>query len=131
MDEKGEIQRGRSFGKLFDGAARSEDIYFVLEQIHAQGLHELAGIRLVALAIEQIPQPFKLRHVPHVHGMMALLVHPVRGYAVFSEIIHLFRADLDFHPFTFRSYDRAVQALIPVGLGHGNIILETSGHRFP
>ena len=46
-------------------------------------------------------------------------------------MVHLFRADLNLDPLFFRADDRGVQALIHVGLGHGDVILELARHGFP
>ena len=45
--------------------------------------------------------------------------------------MHFLGAYLDFDAFAVRPDDRGVQALVAIGLGHGNIVLEAPVHRLP
>ena len=49
MDEEGEVQRRRTFGEFLYVARGREDIDFVLEEIHAQGVHEFLGVGFLPL----------------------------------------------------------------------------------
>ncbi len=93
-------------------------------------MHELARIRLVALALEDLAQPGELLQVLGVDPSL-LLVQPVRGHAVLGLPVHLFGTDLDLDALALGPDDRGVQALVAVGLGHGDVVLEAPVHRFP
>lgn len=45
--------------------------------------------------------------------------------------MHLLGADLDFDPLALGPDDRGMQALVAVGLGHGNIVFEAARHGLP
>ena len=62
--------------------------------------------------------------------LFAILVQPVRGNAVFGDVMHALRADLNFYRGTVRADQRGMQRLIAIFLGDGNIVLELSRHRF-
>ncbi len=131
MDEEGEVERRRAFGKLLDVARRGEDVDLILEEVHAQGVHELLGVGFLPLPVDDLAQPFEFGGVLHVHRVVALLVEPVRGHAVLGQTVHLLGAYLDFDALALGTDDRGVQALVPVGLGHGNVVLEAPGHGLP
>ena len=130
MDVKGEVQRCGPFGKFLDVAVGRVDIDLVFEQIQTQGEHEFFGISLVALALENFPQPGKLFQVFGIDPSL-FLIQPVGGHAMFGLPMHLFRTNLDFDAFALRPDDSGVQALVAVGLGHGDVVFEASVHRLP
>ena len=131
VDKEGKIQGRGAFGQLLHFSGGGKDVDFLFKEIETQRLHELARVRLLALALQQVAQPLELGHVLHGQSMVALLVHPVRGHAVFGQIVHFFGADLDFHPLALGADDRAVEALVSVGLGHGNIVFKAARHGLP
>ena len=131
MDEEGEVQRRRALGELLHVPGGREDVDFILKEIHAQRVHELLGVGFLPLPVDDFAEPFEFRGVLDAHRVVALLVHPVRGHAVLGQTVHLLRADLDFNPFAFGADDRGVQALVAVGLGHGDIVFETPRHGLP
>ena len=53
------------------------------------------------------------------------------GNTELSAAVHIPRADLNLHRFTAGPHHRGMQALIHVELGHGDIVLEPTGHRAP
>ena len=76
-------------------------------------------------------EPFEFRGVLDADRVMALLVQPVRGHAVLGQTVHLLGADLDFDSLALGPDDRGMQALVAVGLGHGNIVFEAARHGLP
>ena len=50
---------------------------------------------------------------------------------VFRPFVHRPGPDLDLDPFSVGADNRRVERLVVVGLGHGDIILEPPGDRFP
>ena len=103
VDLVGEVQRGGSRGQRFDLALGGEDIDLVLEEhVDLQALHELLGIRQLALPVDHRAKPAKLGVLARLgaaHAVLRapadLLVHPVRRDAELGHLVHLARADLD------------------------------------
>ena len=56
----------------------------------------------------------------------ALFVLPVRGDAVFGDLVHLFGANLDLERDAVRTDDGGVERLVHVRLGRADIVLETA-----
>ena len=58
------------------------------------------------------------------------LVQPVRGDPVLRGLVHGVGADLDLDDLPVVAHDRGVQALVAVGLRHGDVVLEPAldGH---
>ena len=130
VDQKGEIQRRSPLGQLLDVPGRGVDIDLVLEEVHFQRVHEFARIRLVALAFKNFPQPGELLQILAVDPAL-FLVQPVRGHAVLGLAVHVLGADLNFDALALGPDDSGVQALVAVGLGHGNIVFEAPVHGPP
>ena len=53
------------------------------------------------------------------------------GHAFFGQPVHFLGADLNLDALAARTDHRGVQALVHVGLGHGDVIFKTPGDRFP
>ena len=51
------------------------------------------------------------------------------GKTFFGNLIHTFRTNLYFYPFSFRSHDGDVQRLVSVALRHGKPVAQTFGVR--
>src|SRR5215212_4965207 len=130
VDGVGEVDRRRAGGQRLDLALRSEHIDLVLEEIGAEGLDELARVRLVLLPVHQLAHPGKPLVVACLAGA-AMLVEPVRGDAELRRLVHFARAHLDLERPAFRSDHGRVQRLVAVQLRHGDVVLEAAGHRLP
>ena len=130
VDVEGEVQRRGAFGQFLHVTGRGVDVDLVLEQVQLERMHELARVRFVALALEDLAQPGELFQVLGVDPAL-FLVQPVRGHTVFGLPVHLFGTDLDLDALAFGPDDRGMQALVAVGLGHGDIVLEAPVHRLP
>ena len=63
-----------------------------------------------------------------VVGRLLALVHPVRCNAAFGHGIHRLRANLELHGGAQGADQRGVQALVAIGLGDGDVVLETARH---
>ncbi|MNY57268.1 hypothetical protein D3C86_1934500 [compost metagenome] len=61
----------------------------------------------------------------------ALFVSPVRGDPEFCGTVHFPGTDLHFCRLSAGTYNCGVQRLIHICFGHGDIVLETAGHRLP
>ena len=131
VDEEGEVQRGRALGEFLHVSGGREDVHFVLEQVHAQGVHEFLGVGFLPLPVDDLAEPFELGGVLDVHRVVPFLVQPVRSHSVFGQPVHLLRAYLDFDALALGPDHRRVQALVPVGLGHGDVVLEAARNRLP
>ena len=130
MDMEGKVQRRGAFGQFLDVAGWRVNVNFVMEEIHFQGVHELLGTGFVTLTFENFIEPGELGQVLAVDSSV-LLVQPVGRDAVLGLPVHLLRADLDLDALRVRAYDGGVQALVAVGLGHGDVVLEAALYGFP
>ena len=106
-------------------AAGREDKDLVVEHIHLEAVDIVLGVGLL-LALEQAADPFKFLFVARFD---ALLVFPVRGHAVFGGLMHLLGADLHLKGDALVADDRGMQALVHIGLGRGDIVLEAPGQE--
>jgi hypothetical protein len=66
-----------------------------------------------------------------VEAIAGVLVLPVRGNAAIRDGVHVGRADLQFDPAIARPQEGGVDRPVPVGLGHGDVVLEPVGQRPP
>ena len=125
MDGVGKVDGGGAGGQGHDPALGGEDEDLVVKHIDFQGLDVFLGVR-VLLAFQKPPYPLK---VLLRAGAGALLVLPVGGNAVFRRLVHLPGADLHLKGNALSADDRGVQALVHVGLGGGDIVLEPAGNQ--
>ena len=132
VDAVGEINRDGAFRQVDDVAIRREDEDFVREDVNFERLEILARVTVFLLEIDHLAQPAHLLiHLAARNGALALLlVLPVRRDAVFRDLVHLERADLDFERVALR-HDRRVQRLVAVRLRHGDVVFETARNRLP
>ncbi len=87
------------------------------------------GIAHIALPFEELAEPGQ----PDLKNILALvcgsfLVTPVGGDPVFSRPMHLLGPDLDFKGNTPVAYNRGVEGLIAIALGHGDVVAKTPGN---
>ena len=130
MDHESEVQRCGPFGQFLHVAGGRVDVNLVLEEIHLQGVHKLAGVALFTLALKNFAQPGKLLQIFAVDAAF-FFIQPVGGHAVFGLTVHIFSPNLDFNTFSVGANDRGVQALVAIGFGHGDIVFEASVHGPP
>ncbi len=126
----GKINRRALLGQLLDIPVRSEHINLFREQVDLHRRHELFRIFEFFLPLEHLPQPAKTALVGSL-GTLAFLVFPVRRDPLFGNPMHFGGTNLYFHALAGRPKHRGVQGLVHVGLGHGDVILETPGDRLP
>ena len=119
----GEVDGGGSGGQILHVAVGGEHKHLVGEHIHLQGVDEF--LRVGALLIfQQAAHPLVL--ALGAGALPVLLVLPVGGYAVFGNLMHLFGADLHLEGNAVVAHDGGVKALVAVGLGGADIVLEAS-----
>ena len=134
-----EVERRGAGAQVHDLALGREDEDLVLEQVDAQVLEEL--VRVVHLALDR---PVEAAADPrdllvdalvvgaHVAlGVARALVEPVGGDAVLGLLVHLEGADLDLDGARLGAHHGGVEALVAVGLGRGDVVLEAAGQRVP
>ena len=68
------------------------------------------------------------RDVLGPEAQVTLFVLPVGGDSVFRDPVHLLGPNLDLDGLVLRPHDRGVQAAVPVGLGHRDVVFETPDH---
>ena len=122
VDGKGKVEYGGSLWQFVQIAFGSEHKHFVLVQVQFELVH---GIQVVVGVFQRFPDGVQ----PFVQTAFTLdaFVSPVSGQAFFGNLIHTFRTDLYFHPFTFRSHDSDVQRLVSVALRYGQPVAQTFG----
>jgi len=62
-------------------------------------------------------------------AFVTALVHPVAGHAGIGHAVHVTSTNLHLNWRAIRPEQRGVQALVAVGLGNGDVILELAGDR--
>ena len=82
----------------------------------------------ILLRLEQAADPGKLLLVSGADAGAAGFVLPVCGDAVFADAVHLPGADLHLEHDALLAEDGRVHALVAVGLGCGDVVLEPSRH---
>ncbi len=126
VDGVGEVDRRGTGRQLADLALRREDVDGVLVEVGAEGVHELTRVARVLLPLHHVPDPRR--------GVLAgrlVLVEPVRRDAELRDAVHLGSADLDLERVTAGPDHGGVEGLIPVELGHRDVVLEPARHRLP
>ena len=126
VDGVGEVD-GRCTGReVCHVAARGEDKDLVGKHIDLERVDEFFRVG-VLLVFEKAAHPF----VVVLTGIAgdALLILPVRGNAVFGDLVHLLGADLHLEGDTVRADDRGVERLVHVRLGCADIVLEAAEDR--
>ena len=125
----GEVDRRRARGQRLHLSLRREDVHLLVEDVHAEGLHELPRIALVGVKVHQLLHPGDPLGV--LRAALAALVHPVRCDSELRLAVHLARAHLDLERPPLRTDHRRVQRAVAVELRHRDEILEPARHRLP
>ncbi|KAG1249073.1 hypothetical protein G6F65_019271 [Rhizopus arrhizus] len=112
-----------------DLAARREHVHGIREQVDFDVFQELTGIARLALDVQQRLQPLVRALLQVVQGQVGALVEPVRRHAFLGHMMHVARAELEFHRRAVGTHQRRVQGLVAVHLGNGDVVLELAGHR--
>ena len=126
VDGVGEVDGRCTGGEVCHVAARGEDKDLVGKHIDLERVDEFLRVG-VLLVFEKAAYPFVVG-LACVAGD-ALLRLPVRGNAVFGDLVHLLGADLHLEGDTVRADDRGVERLVHVGLGRADIVLEAAEDR--
>ncbi len=108
-------------------ALRRKDKYFVLKNIGFKRMHKFVRVTRSVFRFDQPGNPFQL-FVDFLFGAGAALVFPMSTHTVFGNVMHLPGTDLHFKRNAVPPDNRGMKRTVQVGLGGGNIILETSGH---
>ena len=115
---------GRGPGGQVDHiAVGREHEHLVGEHVHLQRVDEVLGVG-VLLILQQAAHPLVAALV--AGALPVLLVLPVGGHAVFGDLVHLLGADLHLEGDAALAHHRGVQALVHVGLGGADIVLEAA-----
>ena len=125
-----EIDRPRALRQIDDITLRREDIDLVGEDVQLHRVHKFLRIRRV-LPFQKPPEPGNFRVEILAARLLPFFVTPMRRDAVFRNMMHFPRADLDFHRLPARPNHRRVERLVHIRLRDGNVIFETIGQRFP
>ena len=91
-------------------------------------MEQVAGVLADALVFQQLADPGQAL-VQLIVSIQPFLVLPVGGNAILCLFIHLAGADLHLKGDGFAANHGGVQALVAVGFGGGDIILEAVGQR--
>ena len=121
VDGIGEIDRGGLRRQVDDVAPGGKDEHLVGEHVDLQGVDELLRVR-VLLVLQQAADPL-VGLLPRL-ALDALLVLPVGRHAVLRDGVHVVGPDLHLKGDARLADDGGVQALVHVGLGRGDIVLE-------
>ena len=130
VDGIGKIDRRRPQRHLLDHALRREHIDHIVEQIEFDRVHELAIIGQIPLPFHELVQPAECFPI-FLFKLTALLVLPVRGNTLFTNPMHLVRANLKLHVLSLQAGYGRVQGLVQVRLRNRNVVLEPSRDRPP
>ena len=130
VDHIGKIDGRGAGGEVDHVALGGKDEDLVGKHVDLQVVEEVLRVGLL-LAFQQAPDPGKAVLVAGAQHGAALthLVFPVGGNAVFSRVMHLPGADLHLEGDARAADNGGVDALIHIGLGGGDIVLETPGNR--
>ena len=139
MDRIGEIERSGPHAEVEHLALGGEDVDLLVVQLDLERMQKLLRILdLVARGpIETALEGVDLVIQALGAGVLAsartarAFVEPMRGDAIFGLLVHLVRANLNLERTGRGTDDRGVQALVVVGLGHVDVILEAPGHGRP
>src|SRR3989338_933632 len=128
-----EVNRRRVLRQVNDVAFRGQDENPVFEKIYFQRFKKLFGSADFGLPFPQLLDPAEFFFVkPRSFVRFAGFgVGPVRGNAVLGDFMHLFRPYLKFGDFVVQTKNGCVNALITVGFGQGDVVLDFVRQRTP
>ena len=123
MDIIGKVD-GRSTGRQVDDIAlRGKDEDLVGEHIHFQGVDILLGVGAL-LILQQAAHP--LVATLFSNAATTVFILPVGGDTVLRHLVHLVGADLHLEGDAVVAQHRGVKALVHIGLGGADIVLESA-----
>ena len=128
----GEIDRRRAARQLDQLPLRREAEHLVGVEFQLGVFQELVRRGRILQDFQQVLHPAEALHVGAVDLLVRRLVDPVRGDAVFRDVVHLGGADLHLDLLVARlaQRDAGVQRLVAVGFRGGDVVLEPAGdHR--
>ena len=123
VDVIGEVDGRGSGGEVDDVATGGEHEHLVGKHIYLQGVDEVLGVGAL-LVLQQAADPLIAALVPG--PLTVLLILPVGGDAVFGHLVHLTGADLHLEGNTVLAHHGGVEALVHIGLGGADIVLEAA-----
>src|SRR5206468_5253931 len=110
---------------------RREDVHLVLEEVGLQRVDELLRPAYdILLPVHQLAQPGDFGIELGVLAN-ALLISPVRGYAVLRDPMHLAGADLDLERFAVEAENGSVERLVEALLWARDVVVELAWQRVP
>ena len=127
------VYGGGAHGQRQNLAVRGEYVNGVVEQLGLEGFGQIAALVAVGdifTPFEQLSEPRDFLLVSLV-AFAAFFVAPVSGHAKFGKLVHVKRANLDFHALVFGADNDSVQALVIVGFGVGNVVVKLAWYRLP
>ena len=128
VDGVGKVDAVCSRRQVDDVALRGEGKDLLRQQVALQIVEQVAGILADALVFQQLADPCQPL-VQFIVALEALLILPVGGNAVLGLLVHGAGAYLHLKGDALVADDGGVEALVAVGLGGGDIVLEAVGQR--
>ena len=128
MDRIGKIDAGSAGGQVDDIALGGKGKHFLRQQVALEVVQQIAGILADALVFQQLAHPCQT-FVQLVVAIQTFFILPVGRNAVLGLLVHLAGADLHLKGDALVADDGGVQALVAIGLGSGDIVLEAVGQR--
>ncbi len=129
VDGIGKIDGSRVFWQIKDIAIGREDKDTVLEDIEFDFINEFIRVFRLALDIDDILDPVWLLFV--AAWLVLGFVMPMGGNTKQGFFVHFLGADLEFGRLVIRAKDGRMQALVAIGLGHGDVVFDAIGFRLP
>ena len=130
MDGVGEVDGTGVLGQDHDLALGGEGVDLLGIQVDLEGRHELVGVGHLALPFHELADPGEAGFV--LGGdIVAGLVLPVGGDAFFGDTMHVLGADLHFKLMAAGRDEGGVEALVSVGPGHADEVLDATGDGRP
>ena len=128
VDGIGEVDAGGPGRQVDDVPLGGKGKDFLGQKVALEVVQQVARILRDPLVFQQLAHPGQ-PVVQLVVAAQALLVLPVGGDAVLGLFVHLAGADLHLEGDALVPDDGGVQALVAVGFGGGDIVLEAVGQR--
>ena len=130
MDGVSKVDDGCAGRQVDHIAAWGKGKHFFRQQVRLDIAEQVGGINAGTLAFQQLAHPSQAFVQPiTAGGGNAGLILPVGSNAVFRVAVHLAGTDLHLKGDGFAANHGGVQALVAVGFGGGDIILEAVGQR--